>query len=77
MVYHDAGGGGRGCNLTGIFPHDTNLKTKKKVADEVWTFYLIDTVETNTAEQKGASVQTNTNMKHEAVSPHAASRAAI
>lgn len=29
--------------------------------DEGWKFYLIDTVETNTAEQNGASVQTNTN----------------
>lgn len=29
--------------------------------DEGWKFYLIDTVETNKAEQNGASAQTNTN----------------
>lgn len=29
--------------------------------DEGWKINLIDTVETNTAEQNGASVQTNTN----------------
>ena len=35
----------------------------QKAGDKVWSFYLIDTAETNTAEQQGVSVQMNTNMK--------------